>query len=163
VLSPTASSYSMAALTGSTEYDVTLQAIAGTQRSRHVTTVFTTSKEEKLLYSFILQTYLSRTSFPFDVMLHLRSFSLPSSLTFPLFTPLRPLRRYLFNLLFPVGQLYRRPRDCAQIFLNGEASSGLYAAYVNGEERPPIQVYCDMTTDGGGWMVSDSHRLESDS
>ncbi|XP_056288375.1 tenascin isoform X4 [Pseudoliparis swirei] len=94
VLSPTASSYSMAALTGSTEYDVTLQAIAGTQRSRHVTTVFTT-----------------------------------------------------------IGQLYRRPRDCAQIFLNGEASSGLYAAYVNGEERPPIQVYCDMTTDGGGWMV----------
>lgn len=45
VLSPTASSYSMAQLTGTTEYNVRLQAIAGAQRSRHVHTVFTTSKE----------------------------------------------------------------------------------------------------------------------
>ncbi|XP_042365213.1 tenascin isoform X1 [Plectropomus leopardus] len=94
VLSPTASSYSMAQLTGSTEYDVKLQAIAGPQRSRHVTTVFTT-----------------------------------------------------------IGQLYRRPKDCAQILLNGETTSGLYTIYVGGEESQPIQVYCDMTTDGGGWLV----------
>lgn len=46
VLSPTASSYSMAQLTGSTEYNVRLQAIAGAQRSRHVGTVFTTSKNK---------------------------------------------------------------------------------------------------------------------
>lgn len=46
VLSPTASSYSMAPLTGSTEYTVRLQAIAGVQRSRFVTTIFTTSKDE---------------------------------------------------------------------------------------------------------------------
>lgn len=44
VLSSTASSYSMAQLTGSTEYNVQLQAIAGAQKSRHVGTVFTTSK-----------------------------------------------------------------------------------------------------------------------
>ncbi|XP_031173491.1 tenascin isoform X3 [Sander lucioperca] len=94
VLSPTASSYSMAQLTGSTEYIVRLQAIAGAQRSRHVNTVFTT-----------------------------------------------------------IGQLYRRPKDCAQILLNGETTSGLYTIYVGGEESQPIQVYCDMTTDGGGWMV----------
>ncbi|KAM8743647.1 tenascin-like isoform 2-T2 [Acanthopagrus schlegelii] len=94
VLSPTASSYSMAPLTGSTEYTVRLQAIAGVQRSRFVSTVFTT-----------------------------------------------------------IGQLYRRPRDCAQILLNGETTSGLYTIYVGGEESQPIQVYCDMTTDGGGWMV----------
>ncbi|XP_044030150.1 tenascin isoform X8 [Siniperca chuatsi] len=94
VLSPTASSYSMAQLTGSTEYNVRLQAIAGAQRSRHVRTVFTT-----------------------------------------------------------IGQLYRRPKDCAQILLNGETTSGLYTIYVGGEESQPIKVYCDMTTDGGGWMV----------
>ncbi|XP_003449658.1 tenascin isoform X4 [Oreochromis niloticus] len=94
MLSPTASSYSMSQLTGSTEYNVRLQAAAGPQRSRHVATVFTT-----------------------------------------------------------LGQLYRRPRDCAQILLNGETTSGLYTIYIGGEESQPIQVYCDMTTDGGGWLV----------
>ncbi|XP_032395488.1 tenascin isoform X2 [Etheostoma spectabile] len=94
VLSPTASSYSMAQLTGSTEYNVRLQAIAGAQRSRPVNSVFTT-----------------------------------------------------------IGQLYRRPKDCAQILLNGETTSGLYTIYVGGEESQSIQVYCDMTTDGGGWIV----------
>uniref|UniRef100_A0A8C7YZT7 Tenascin C n=1 Tax=Oryzias sinensis TaxID=183150 RepID=A0A8C7YZT7_9TELE len=94
MLSPTASSYSMSQLTGSTEYNVRLQAIAGPQRSRSVTAVFST-----------------------------------------------------------FGQLYRRPRDCAQILLNGETTSGLYTIYIGGEESLPIQVYCDMSTDGGGWMV----------
>lgn len=45
VLSPTASSYTMAQLAGSTEYNIRLQAIAGAQRSRHVDTVFMTSKD----------------------------------------------------------------------------------------------------------------------
>lgn len=56
----------------------------------------------------------------------------------------------------PVGQLYRRPKDCAQVLLNGETASGLYTVYIGGEESQPVQVYCDMTTDGGGWMVSES-------
>uniref|UniRef100_A0A672HV51 Zmp:0000000846 n=1 Tax=Salarias fasciatus TaxID=181472 RepID=A0A672HV51_SALFA len=51
------------------------------------------------------------------------------------------------------GQLYRRPRDCAQVLLNGETTSGLYTVYIGGEEGQPIQVYCDMSTDGGGWLV----------
>ncbi|KAM6902401.1 tenascin-like isoform 3-T3 [Xenentodon cancila] len=94
MLSPTASSYSMSQLTGTTEYEVRLQAVAGAQRSRYVTAAFST-----------------------------------------------------------IGQLYRRPRDCAQLFLNGETTSGLYTIYIGGEDNQPIQVYCDMTTDGGGWMV----------
>uniref|UniRef100_A0A3Q2NS72 Tenascin Ca n=1 Tax=Fundulus heteroclitus TaxID=8078 RepID=A0A3Q2NS72_FUNHE len=96
MLSPTASSYSMYQLTGSTEYVVRLQAIYGAQRSHYVTTTFTTSK---------------------------------------------------------VGQLHARPRDCAQILLNGQTTSGLYKIYIGGEESQALQVYCDMTTDGGGWMV----------
>uniref|UniRef100_A0A672HVD5 Zmp:0000000846 n=1 Tax=Salarias fasciatus TaxID=181472 RepID=A0A672HVD5_SALFA len=46
-----------------------------------------------------------------------------------------------------------RPRDCAQVLLNGETTSGLYTVYIGGEEGQPIQVYCDMSTDGGGWLV----------
>ncbi|XP_020777485.2 tenascin-like [Boleophthalmus pectinirostris] len=94
VLSPTATSYNMDELTGSTEYTVQLMAIAGTQKSRAINAVFSTT-----------------------------------------------------------GQLYRYPKDCAQIFLSGETDSGLYTIYVAGEESQPLQVYCDMTTDGGGWMV----------
>nr|XP_046172777.1 tenascin-R-like isoform X2 [Oncorhynchus gorbuscha] len=94
VLSPTATSYSMTQLSGTTDYNVRLQAIAGAQRSRHVTTVFTTS-----------------------------------------------------------GLLYRYPKDCSQALLNGDTTSGIYTIYLGGDESQPIQVYCDMTTDGGGWMV----------
>uniref|UniRef100_A0A8C7SXT1 Zmp:0000000846 n=1 Tax=Oncorhynchus mykiss TaxID=8022 RepID=A0A8C7SXT1_ONCMY len=94
VLSPTATSYSMTQLSGTTDYNVRLQAIAGAQRSRHVTTVFTT-----------------------------------------------------------IGVLYRYPKDCSQALLNGDTTSGIYTIYLGGEESQPIQVYCDMTTDGGGWMV----------
>ncbi|XP_052377421.1 tenascin-like isoform X2 [Oncorhynchus keta] len=94
VLSPTATSYSMTQLSGTTDYNVRLQAIAGAQQSRHVTTIFTTS-----------------------------------------------------------GVLYRYPKDCSQALLNGDTTSGIYTIYLGGEESQPIQVYCDMTTDGGGWMV----------
>lgn len=60
------------------------------------------------------------------------------------------------SVVSPVGQLYQRPKDCAEVFLNGETTSGLYTVYIAGEESQPVQVYCDMSTDGGGWMVSES-------
>lgn len=63
---------------------------------------------------------------------------------------------YLF-CLFVAGVLYRHPRDCSQALLNGDTSTGLYTIYLGGDESQPIQVYCDMSTDGGGWIVS--HQL----
>ncbi|KAG7480497.1 hypothetical protein MATL_G00056690 [Megalops atlanticus] len=94
VLSPTATSYGMTQLSASTEYSVRLQAIAGPKRSRHVTTVFTTT-----------------------------------------------------------GVLYKYPKDCSQALLNGETTSGIYTIYLGGDEGQPLQVFCDMATDGGGWIV----------
>lgn len=58
--------------------------------------------------------------------------------------------------VFAAGVLYRHPRDCSQALLNGDATSGLHTIYVGGDEKQPLQVYCDMSTDGGGWIVSQS-------
>uniref|UniRef100_A0A8C3FG91 Tenascin C n=1 Tax=Chrysemys picta bellii TaxID=8478 RepID=A0A8C3FG91_CHRPI len=52
-----------------------------------------------------------------------------------------------------IGLLYPYPRDCSQALLNGESASGLYTIYTNGNKSQPMEVYCDMISDGGGWIV----------
>lgn len=38
--------------------------------------------------------------------------------------------------------------------LNGDTTSGLYTIYLNGDKAQALEVFCDMTSDGGGWIVS---------
>uniref|UniRef100_A0A667WUZ0 Tenascin N n=1 Tax=Myripristis murdjan TaxID=586833 RepID=A0A667WUZ0_9TELE len=52
-----------------------------------------------------------------------------------------------------IGLLYPFPMDCVQIMKNGNMKSGIYTIYVNNDRSKPIEVYCDMDTDGGGWLV----------
>ncbi|TNN45351.1 Tenascin-N [Liparis tanakae] len=52
-----------------------------------------------------------------------------------------------------VGLLYPFPMDCVQIMKNGNQESGVYTVYVHGDRSKPIEAYCDMETDGGGWLV----------
>uniref|UniRef100_A0A8C7WN11 Uncharacterized protein n=1 Tax=Oryzias sinensis TaxID=183150 RepID=A0A8C7WN11_9TELE len=61
--------------------------------------------------------------------------------------------RVVTTFLTTTGVLYKHPRDCSQALLNGDATSGLHTIYVGGDEKQPLQVYCDMSTDGGGWIV----------
>ncbi|XP_063284311.1 tenascin-R isoform X2 [Pelobates fuscus] len=51
------------------------------------------------------------------------------------------------------GRLFSYPQDCAQHLLNGDTQSGVYTIYINGEQSQSAAVYCDMVTDGGGWIV----------
>ncbi|XP_053512455.1 tenascin isoform X2 [Artibeus jamaicensis] len=65
-----------------------------------------------------------------------------------------PLRSKLVQTIFTtIGLLYPFPRDCSQAMLNGDTTSGLYTIYLNSDKTQPLEVFCDMTSDGGGWIV----------
>ncbi|XP_030607181.1 tenascin-R [Archocentrus centrarchus] len=51
------------------------------------------------------------------------------------------------------SRLFATPQNCAQHLLNGETLSGVYTIYINRDPSQGVQVYCDMTTDEGGWIV----------
>uniref|UniRef100_A0A287AIY5 Tenascin n=1 Tax=Sus scrofa TaxID=9823 RepID=A0A287AIY5_PIG len=66
-----------------------------------------------------------------------------------------PLRSKMSQTVFTtIGLLYPFPRDCSQAMLNGDTTSGLYTIYVNNDKAQKLEVFCDMTSDGGGWIVS---------
>ncbi|XP_028349397.1 tenascin isoform X2 [Physeter macrocephalus] len=65
-----------------------------------------------------------------------------------------PLRSKIIRTTFTTtGVLYPFPRDCSQAMLNGDTTSGVYPIYLNNDKTQKQEVFCDMTSDGGGWVV----------
>eukprot|EP00061_Rhincodon_typus_P003826 g21060.t1 len=44
------------------------------------------------------------------------------------------------------------PKDCGEEHSNGRTESSIVTLYLNGDKDKPIKAYCDMETDGGGWL-----------
>ncbi|XP_020601876.1 microfibril-associated glycoprotein 4-like [Orbicella faveolata] len=49
------------------------------------------------------------------------------------------------------GQQSKVPRDCADVYKSGRHGNGIYTIDPDGEGS--MEVFCDQTTDGGGWTV----------
>uniref|UniRef100_A0A8B9LU07 Zmp:0000000846 n=1 Tax=Astyanax mexicanus TaxID=7994 RepID=A0A8B9LU07_ASTMX len=144
-----------------TPYTVTVYATKDGQKSAPAAVSFTTGYTCKLAWRLLTIDYLmnqdeildpSATSHRLPELsgstlynVGLRAFAGPDN---------SPQQSPKISTIFTtVGKLYKNPKDCSQTLLNGEVTSGQYTIYPGGDENLPAPVYCDMTTDGGGWVV----------
>ncbi|NWI04242.1 TENR protein, partial [Tichodroma muraria] len=89
-----------------------------------------------------------------DTWIRLEGLSETTEYTVHLQAAQNAVRSSLISTTFTTGgRVFANPQDCAQHLMNGDTLSGVYTISINGDLSQRVPVYCDMTTDGGGWIV----------
>ncbi|XP_042608032.1 tenascin-like isoform X2 [Cyprinus carpio] len=174
--------FEMSSLAPATQYTVNVYAIRNREKSAPATTDFTTDVDApRDLVASNIQTdsaVLSWTPPQAAITAYILTFEasdgdvrelhLESSATSHSLSDLRSSTEYTVRLqavaedkrstqissvFTTAGMRYRNTKDCSETLLNGETASGPYTIYISGDEKQPVRVYCDMSSDGGGWMV----------
>uniref|UniRef100_A0A8C2L5G9 Zmp:0000000846 n=1 Tax=Cyprinus carpio TaxID=7962 RepID=A0A8C2L5G9_CYPCA len=174
--------FEMSSLAPATQYTVNVYAIRNREKSAPATTDFTTDVDApRDLVASNIQTdsaVLSWTPPRAAITAYILTFEasdgdvrelhLESSATSHSLSDLRSSTEYTVRLqavaedkrstqissvFTTAGMRYRNTKDCSETLLNGETASGPYTIYISGDEKQPVRVYCDMSSDGGGWMV----------
>uniref|UniRef100_A0A3B4CW36 Tenascin C n=1 Tax=Pygocentrus nattereri TaxID=42514 RepID=A0A3B4CW36_PYGNA len=173
--------FEMSSLIPATEYTVKVYAVKEAAKSAATTTVFTTVDSPQDLAASNIQTESAMLTWkapraeitgyiltyesadgavrevvlsPTSTSYNMGQLSASTEYTVRLQAISGPMRSRIISTIFTtIGVLYRHPKDCSQALLNGDTTSGLFTIYLRGDESQPLQVYCDMTTEGGGWLV----------
>ncbi|KGL95792.1 Tenascin-R, partial [Charadrius vociferus] len=174
--------YDLKGLRPATEYTLSIHALKDTQRSETLSTQFTTGLDAprdlsatEVQSETAVITWRPPRAPVTDYLLIYESIDgrvkkdilKPETTSYSL-TELSPSTQYTVKLqalngslksktiqtiFTTTGLLYPYPKDCSQALLNGETTSGLYTIYLNGDKAQPLEVFCDMGEDGGGWIV----------
>uniref|UniRef100_A0A8C8A978 Tenascin n=1 Tax=Otus sunia TaxID=257818 RepID=A0A8C8A978_9STRI len=174
--------YDLKGLRPATEYTLSVHALKDTQKSETLSTQFTTGMDSPrdlsatevqsetavitwrpprapvtgylLIYESIDGRVKEVILNPETTSYSLTELSPSTQYTVKLQALNRSMKSKTIQTIFTTtGLLYPYPKDCSQALLNGETTSGLYTVYVNGDKAQPLQVFCDMDEDGGGWIV----------
>ncbi|KFP51908.1 Tenascin-R, partial [Cathartes aura] len=174
--------YDLKGLRPATEYTLSVHALKDTQKSETLSTQFTTgldaprdlSATEVQLETAVITWRPPRAPVTGYLLIYesidgrVKEVILNPETTSYSLTELSPSTQYTVKLqalnrslksktiqtiFTTTGLLYPYPKDCSQALLNGETTSGLYTVYLNGDKAQPLQVFCDMAEDGGGWIV----------
>ncbi|XP_063794225.1 tenascin-X isoform X2 [Pseudophryne corroboree] len=172
----------LAGLHPHTEYFVSVQSSQGSMTSTPTSTSFTTSADtprdlsaSQITARSCLLTWKAPDAVPDGYLLTYQTpqgemkeiHLLPHLYSFTM-SQLNPITQYRVQLhalrngassapistSFTTGRLrFPYPRDCWEQRMNGEVQNGTFSIYLSGDKEKTLTVYCDMETDGGGWIV----------
>ncbi|KAH0618244.1 hypothetical protein JD844_017261 [Phrynosoma platyrhinos] len=137
------------------EYIISIWAVKGSQQSKKASTKTMTEIDppKNVRVSEVTQSsgVITWTTPDAEISGYLLTYQEPDGTTKEILLSPNDQMFMLENL---ISLRYPYPADCSQVQQNGHSTNGMYTIYLNGDINRPLQVFCDMTTDGGGWIKS---------